>query len=328
MSKIKRWIKRVDGVRQRYTTGRTPKVCSSIPKSDALAFGSLDITYSGSRYNEGDEVEYNGQKAKITYVGRFFDDMSWRNNYNIELENGETKEEVMPSELKLLKRLNPKKRISFKNMQLPSGWSSAGQSSSKYYDSKHWGFTKDRNSVSISLRLNDTETWDNKKYPKGFYINWSLNGITYQDFNAGPYDTPEQAEQEAKNIMEKLDRGEIEPPEWAKDKASLPTFGSWKRDKEFPYIKQKLVMLNPQDIELIESDQDRRKIEEIKESGPIRKPINVHGKWSPEQKYLVFQGHHRTVAAQERKDEGIPAIVSINVPHMKAWRKREGLNGK
>jgi len=90
----------------------------------------------------------------------------------------------------------------------------------------------------------------------------------------------------------------------------------------------KLKMINPFDVEFQEdiSTKDRNKIEEIKSSGDIRKPIEVWNKYDSDDYYQVDNGHHRTIAAQERGDERIPAIVFDNEDSRKLHRKRESLS--
>lgn len=105
----------------------------------------------------------------------------------------------------------------------------------------------------------------------------------------------------------------------------LKNYGSWKRDKDIPTIKRKIKLIDPKDIELVEALQLKPDIEKIKESGDIQKPIFVWGKYWPEQKYQVRDGHHRVLAAQKRGDKLIPAEVVISTKQLKDWRKRKGM---
>lgn len=99
----------------------------------------------------------------------------------------------------------------------------------------------------------------------------------------------------------------------------------WRHDPYDKKLKFKLKLIDPNDIELREVEQSRESIENIKQSGEIRKPIHVIGKYDPSQKYQVYQGHHRTIAAQERGDKIIPASISDNPFWRKKWREEKGL---
>ena len=92
-------------------------------------------------------------------------------------------------------------------------------------------------------------------------------------------------------------------------------------DKDFK-IKIKLIRVD--DVEMLEEPRfkNRRKIDEYKMSGSIRKPVSVHGKYHPGQKYQLWDGHHRFIAAKERGDVFIPAVVDLNRFNLKEWRRR------
>jgi hypothetical protein len=88
--------------------------------------------------------------------------------------------------------------------------------------------------------------------------------------------------------------------------------GGWKVDIQGTKRKYKLADID--DIEPSEevSEKNRGKIDSIKLSGDIQKPIKVHNKNEPGQKYQIYDGHHRWVAALERGDKNIPVEIVEN----------------
>lgn len=91
-------------------------------------------------------------------------------------------------------------------------------------------------------------------------------------------------------------------------------------------VKQKIKMIPISDIQILEEERYklRSKIDKIKLSGDIHTPIKVHAKYGPNQKYQLWDGHHRLIAARERGDKYIPAIIDLNVSAHKHWRNTHG----
>jgi len=144
-----------------------------------------------------------------------------------------------------------------------------------------------------------------------------------------------------------LQKGSIVKPkdlsEWSKVK-SARRFAAWKSEKDSPWKKDKIKLVRVDEVMPVEDDQSVRKVEEIKASGEIRKPIDVYNRYvgrgeehpKPEnayerehgadmKKYQVFNGHHRLVAARERGDVVIPAKIVENPFQRQEYRRRKGL---
>jgi hypothetical protein len=111
----------------------------------------------------------------------------------------------------------------------------------------------------------------------------------------------------------------------------------WKRDWIIPKLQYKIRLVNPKNIILPEVEEaiiggwgdkiigtkSRKKIDEIKVSGDIRKPVTVHGPDKPGEKLLLIDGHHRVIASLERGDEKIPVKIWKSLPNQQEGRKLE-----
>lgn len=121
----------------------------------------------------------------------------------------------------------------------------------------------------------------------------------------------------------------------------------WKTQKDSPWRKDKIKLVKVSEIHPLEQNQDVTRVEKIKVSGDIRKPIDVFNKYvgksearpksmrgeedelgmwdANPKKYQLYNGHHRWRAALERGDEKIPAKVAENPFQRQEWRRRKGL---
>jgi hypothetical protein len=90
----------------------------------------------------------------------------------------------------------------------------------------------------------------------------------------------------------------------------------------------KLKFINPFDVEFTEDTdtKNRENIEKIKQSGEIKHPIDVWNKYDSDDYYELVDGHHRTIAAQERGDEKILAYVFDNIDSRNKYRKDNNLD--
>ena len=80
-------------------------------------------------------------------------------------------------------------------------------------------------------------------------------------------------------------------------------------------IQQKLKIVNINDIETLEDNFNYNKIEQLKKDISINgqlKPINLHGKYFKNQKYQVWNGHHRLIALKELGFKKVIAIIDLN----------------
>jgi hypothetical protein len=123
----------------------------------------------------------------------------------------------------------------------------------------------------------------------------------------------------------------------------------WLQSKFIPIERHKYKMINPAEVQLVEHHQSPKKVQSIKESGEINKPIDVFNKYASTNelkndttkhqlinaqdnkrfdvdatKYQLIDGHHRTLAAIERGDKTIPAIIWDDPKNTIEWRKRKG----
>lgn len=155
----------------------------------------------GSRYNKGDKVRYKDSIHTVEEIKLIPSEYGkWENHYKI---NG-VYDTVKGGDLKLVERVKKVKRISFKKIDVPTGWKFDKYHSSNFYEYSCWNFENDKDDfVSIS-RINDV-----------YEVQWGIKRTTYEEFKT-KVDTYSETVTFAVKLMEKLSKNEIKVPKLAR----------------------------------------------------------------------------------------------------------------